>query len=180
MTLQKNEPGRKRDTLSNLHRFADPQHNRDDGANEATTIFGKVIDAAHAEFNRAAVQRPPAENSRLKIEAMLGVVSYCYTKGVFSSVEIEERLWHDPAFLSTFGSETPTAAKIRAFRREHRENLVATIERALQDFCLPGSSQSLNAPPKLICMTAGTRDWARRKAQELMEMGRFADTIDAE
>ena len=110
---------------------------------------------------------------------MLGVVSYCYTKGVYSSVDIEERLWHDPAFLAAFGSETPTAQKIRAFRREHGENLLATIEHALQDFCRPDPAHP-DSPNKTICLAAGSRDWARRKASELLAMARFTDAMDSD
>ena len=126
--------------------------------------------------NRAAAQRPPLDAARQRLEVMLGVVSYCYTKGLFSSSEIEERLWAEPAFLATFGTEPPTAARIRCFRREHREDIIATIEHALQDFCARPASPA--GHHKIICATAGAMDWAKKKAHELLDMAKFTDSME--
>lgn len=174
MIPHKADVPRKTASLPNLRRFAGP-HLDPEGSDEATTICGKVLNAARDEFDRAAGGNPPLDAARQRIEALLGVVSYCYTKGVFSSAEIEERLWTDAAFVSTFGRETPTADKIRSFRRQHGKTILATIEHALQDFC---SRPAHSGNPKIICTTAGAVDWARCKAHELLEMAKATDSVE--
>ena len=161
--------------LPHLHRFAGPACGRPDGPEEPTTIFEDVLRAAHRETERIdAAVRTLRPDSRSRIEAMLGVISYCYAKGVFDSEEIERRLWQDEAFLATFGEGIPSARKIRSFRWRHRENLLAIIEQALQE-----SARRASSPAASSCdgVSAAGEDSVRLQAQQLLDMASIMDQL---
>ena len=110
---------------------------------------------------------------------MLGVISYCYAKGVVSSREIEEHLWRNTAFLNAFGEDLPTAQAIRRFRRQHREAILATIESALQHFW----SRRSEVSPE----TGTTGETARNvssspqvRARQLLDAAMFMDGLELE
>lgn len=104
----------------------------------------------------------------MRVEAMLGVISYCYIKGVFESDEIERRLWQDNTFLATFGNELPTALKIRNFRREHRTAILAIIENAVNRFEERRSGGD----------SANVSGTAHVKAEELLKMANLMDHLN--
>ena len=110
---------------------------------------------------------------------MLGVISYCYAKGVVSSREIEEHLWRNPAFLSAFGEDLPTAQIIRRFRRQHREAILATIENALQHFwsrrseTSPDTGTTGETAPNASSSPHG-------RAQQLVDAAMLMDGLDLE
>jgi hypothetical protein len=114
---------------------------RADELRTSATICGDVLQAAHRETEHIdAALRTMRPDLKPRVEAMLGVISYCYAKGLFDSAEIERRLWQDKRFLATFGNEIPSAQSIRSFRRSHRENILAIIEQALSQ-CRQRTSQ---------------------------------------
>ena len=132
------------------------------------TICGAVLEAARLEARRRNVQA----NGKIgeypgHLEAMLGVLSYCYFKHVFTSVEIEQRLWNEPTFLTVFGSHTPTQEKIRAFRRRYRDLLEATIQRSVELFC-----RQSGQPTKI----SGIRD--PEFARDLLNMATLMDGLN--
>src|SRR5688572_19708035 len=165
--------------LPNLHRFADRPDCPQDFEAEPTSICGDVLQAAHREAQRIdAATRLLRADLKPRVEAMLGVISYCYTKGLFDSDEIERRLWQDGVFLATFGNEIPSAQKIRQFRRNHRENILAIIEQSLQQYRRRTSSQ--RPVPGSHDATKPVSEPARLKAQQLLDMANIMDQLASE
>lgn len=158
---------------SSLHRFAiGPATAQADG--EGTKICEGVLAAAHREAERLNdVSAPLSPVARSRVEALLGVISYCYAKGCFDSAEIEERLWEDEAFLATFGQEVPRARSIRAFRRRHRENILAIIEQSLSDYGSAGSG----APPAIAVAPDAAWTSAHHRAEQLLDMANIMDQL---
>lgn len=145
---------------------------------EAPTICGDVLKAAHAQSEQlAASASGPSRDQRLRLEAMLGVISYCYMKGVFDSEEIERRLWQDTAFLATFGRETPTAQTIRCFRRQYRAVIMATIERALGGF---RRRMAAEAPENRTGASQPLSDAIHFQASHLLDMASIMDQLSPE
>jgi hypothetical protein len=135
---------------------------------EMPTICGDVLSAARAQTRDLAGNAPaPSRDGLLRVEAMLGVITYCYVKGVFDSGEIERRLWQDAAFLATFGDGLPTAQGIRRFRRQHHAAILATIENAMRRF---EKRTAANAPP-------GISDSAHVRAEHLLDMASLMDQL---
>jgi hypothetical protein len=167
-------------TLPNLHKFASPGTLALPVVAEPLTICGDILRAAHTETERVAADRlASVSGPKLNLEAMLGVISYCYAKGVVSSREIEEHLWRNAAFLRAFGEDLPTAQAIRRFRRQHREAILATIESALQHFWSRRSEPSLD--------TGTTGETPRNafssphaQAQQLVDAAMLMDGLELE
>ena len=140
-----------------------------------TTICNDVLAAAHREIERIeAATRLLRPEAKARVEAMLGVISYCYAKGLFDSEEIERRLWLDDAFLATFGDEIPGAQKIRSFRRNHHENILAIIEQALQQY---GQRTSSPPHPPAGDTPKPATESVRLKARQLLDMASIMDQL---
>jgi len=163
--------------VSHLGSFAQSDHHPlPEG--EAPTICGDVLKAARAQSKQlTSSTTDSSRDRRMRLEAMLGVVSYCYMKGVFDSGEIERRLWQDTAFLATFGGETPTAQTIRCFRREYRTAIMATIERALCEF---RQRTAMQAPVNRPDASPPVSDAMHSKANHLLNMASIMDQLNRE
>jgi hypothetical protein len=74
----------------------------------------------------------PKTNNALPAQSMLGVVSYCYSKGVVGSAEIERKLHQDPALKAACGPNVPDSKTIRRFRRLNREAIQTTLEKVFR------------------------------------------------
>jgi hypothetical protein len=160
----------------NLRRFAAVSRTPQDQEQHPTTICGDVMVAAHREIGRLQEIEPKLRpEASVRVEAMLGVISYCYAKGLFDSGEIERRLWEDEAFLKTFEENIPSAQGIRAFRRRHRKNILAIIEEALQQYWQRAS----NLPPDMPGIIE-LSEAVRRKAQQLLDMACAIDQLDCD
>ena len=164
--------------LPNLRRFAEAPDCPQDIEETPTTICNDVLRAAHREAERIDAEiRTLRPDLRPRVEAMLGVISYCYAKGLFDSAKIEDRLWEDEAFLATFGNEIPSAQKIRCFRRNHRENILAIIEQALQQY---GQRTSGQPHPATGDTPQPAAESVRLKAQQLLDMANIMDQLAAD
>jgi hypothetical protein len=159
--------------LPHLERFAVPP--RDGGwREEPTTICGDILHAAHTEAKRlGADAQAPAPN----LEAMLGVISYCYAKGLFNSVEIEHELWETPAFLASFGNKLPTAQQIRSFRRHNRPIILSVVEQALQEF---SNREPCWVREQVIAAEADLTVPAQALARWLLDMANYSDSMETE
>jgi hypothetical protein len=73
----------------------------------------------------------PNDRGSVPPESMLGVVSYCYAKGVYGSKEIGRKMAQDPAFRAGCKNDVPLPDDIRRFRRLNREAILKTLEKAL-------------------------------------------------
>jgi hypothetical protein len=159
--------------LPHLKRFAAPPQ---DGGwrEEPTTICGDILHAAHTEVRRLGAEaRAPAPN----LEAMLGVISYCYAKGLFNSVEIEHELWETPAFLAAFGNNLPTARQIRSFRRHNRPIILSVVEQALQEF---SNREPRWVREQVIAAEADLTVPAQALASWLLDMANYSDSMETE
>jgi hypothetical protein len=162
----------------NLRPFAERPCCPQDVEDRPTTICANVLQAAHRETERIdATPRTLRPELKRRVEAMLGLISYCYAKGLFDSAEIARRLWREEAFLATFGNDIPSAKSIRCFRRKHRENILAVIEQALQEYrqrtstVTPSARQDAGEPAS---------ESVRLKAQHLVQMASIMDQAISE
>ena len=73
----------------------------------------------------------PKDGGSIPAASMLGVVSYCYTKGVFASENIGRKLAGDPSVRMVAGGDIPRPEDIRRFRNLNREAIQSTVEKAL-------------------------------------------------
>jgi hypothetical protein len=168
--------------LPNLHRFAAVPDPEPPVESDPLTICGDILRAARVEIERAAlISSGSSPGSETHLEALLGVISYCYCKGVIRSCEIEEHLVRNAAFRIAFGENLPTAQTIRSFRRRHRDVILATIERALQYFW----GHCPEPPPHPETSCSRSRDLelsssARLRARQIFEAAMFMDRVEFE
>ncbi|MEI7728123.1 MAG: transposase [Verrucomicrobiota bacterium] len=130
----KSSPGAVESPL-HLNKFAHRSAGETDpvvpGSESQTIFIKKTAEESAAHLPQAA----PGEDDAfgLPIKDMLGVITYCYVRGVFSSKEIAEKLKQDPELRKSFGKHLPDEADIKAFRRSYAaeiEDLLETVFRA--------------------------------------------------
>jgi len=105
-----------------------PSMPAEDGGNEHPTIFFVKAAAEICHQSRKPVVNPK-DTGPLPPAAMLGIVSYCYAKGVYAAEDIERKLITNPTVRAACANEVPTAGAIRRFRRFNREAILATLEK---------------------------------------------------
>lgn len=97
------------------------------------TVGGLVLDAVSetCQQSKTPIQ---SVNGRptLAAKSMVGVLTYCYTKGVLSAADIEQSLWKDNVVRGTCSEEIPTARTISRFRRLNRGLIQSCLENALR------------------------------------------------
>jgi len=118
-------------------------------------------------------------------ESMLGVVSYCYAKGVYGSNDIGRKLNQDPAFRLSCKNDVPRPEDIRRFRRLNREAIQKTLEKVLQFARIKvaeawsPSNPFRSKSPAPAMLAAGqqeeTQNFARREASERIDKATFID-----
>ncbi len=124
----------------------------------------------------------PKNGGGVPAEKMLGVVSYCYSKGIYSSEEIERKLMQDPAVRASCQGEVPRPEAIRRFRRLNREAIQATLEKALRytrrkfkNLVAPENPFQPNAPARTPGPVEETQVFARREASDRLDKATFID-----
>ncbi len=127
----------------------------------------------------------PKDAGPLAPESMLGVVSYCYAKGIYGSDEIGRKMNQNPIFRASCQNLPPRPEDIRRFRRLNREAIQKTLVKALRyarkkvaDAWSPSNPfRSGTAAPA----TSGsnrpdeTQSFARREASERLDKATFID-----
>ena len=118
-------------------------------------------------------------------ESMLGVVSYCYAKGVYGSNDIGRKLNQDPAFRASCQHEVPRPEDIRRFRRLNREAIQKTLEKALRfarakvaEAWAPANPfrGASSAPATRVAgRTEETESFVRREASDRIDKATFID-----
>ncbi len=104
----------------------------DSTSTEAETLTGFISKAAHEVAEHSATPVVvPKDGGSIPAKAMLGVVSYCYTKGVYASEDIERELVKEPLVREVAHGDLPRPEDIRRFRRLNREAIQQTVEKAL-------------------------------------------------
>jgi len=101
---------------------------------------------------------------------MLGVITYCYVRGVFNSKDIAERLKQEPELRKSFGRDLPDGATIKAFRRRYAaeiEDLLETVYRVFPP-----------TDPKLATdQGAGQTEIVHREAAERLHDAAWEDNV---
>jgi hypothetical protein len=98
---------------------------------ESVTAFtAKAAAETIKESSRPVVV--PKTAGAVPPESMLGVVSYCYAKGIYGSDDIGRKLNQDTAFRISCGNDVPRPEDIRRFRKLNREAIQKTLEKVLQ------------------------------------------------
>jgi hypothetical protein len=151
----------------------------DEQAGSATIAVKRAVQqtveqAGHVAMPKDSGELPPAE--------MLGAVSYCYAKGVYSSEEIEARMLRDPRLRESVHGEVPRAEAIRRFRLLNRDVIRTTLEKAFRFMRKrPAPSAGTSAPPLAgIPANEGTITIVRREASERLDQAAFVDNMSKE
>lgn len=96
------------------------------------TLTGFIAKAAHEVVEQSPTPVVvPKDGGSIPPETMLGVVSYCYTKGVYASEDIGRELGKEPLVQEVAHGDLPRPEDIRRFRRLNREAIQQTVEKAL-------------------------------------------------
>jgi hypothetical protein len=173
--FKRSEPDQRRQRvhLPHLQRFAAPPF-KDGWREEPTTIYNDIRHAAHVEMKRLAAAR---QGPTRTLEPMLGVISYCYAKGLLLSADIERELWESPAFVEVFGDNLPTAQQIKSFRRRNRAIILSIIEQAIAEFF---RREPTTAHRQVLAAEINLADSARAMAQWLLDMANFSDELESD
>jgi hypothetical protein len=128
----------------------------------------------------------PKDGGKLPGEGMLGAVSYCYAKGVYTSEEIENKMTRDPQLREAVQGELPDANAIRRFRRLNRGAIQQTLEKAFG--FMRGKKASM--PPPLPGQPANppgeqtpgdsTVIYSKREAEDRLQQAAFIDNMSKE
>jgi hypothetical protein len=168
------------DTTLHLAKFAPGPAAASDETTGATIAMKRaaqqtVEQAGHVAMPKDSGELPPAE--------MLGAVSYCYAKGVYSSEEIEARMLRDSRLRESVHGEVPRAEAIRRFRLLNRDMIRTTLERAFGFLRKRASSSADASAPKTptgVPPNEGTISIVRREASERLDQAAFVDNMSKE
>jgi hypothetical protein len=100
---------------------------------EGETMFIKRAAAETVEKNLQPAEQQSDEFG-LPVKEMLGVITYCYARGVFWSAEIAERLKKEPELRKAFGQNLPDGQAIRRFRRRYAGEIEDALEALYRAF----------------------------------------------
>ena len=153
----------------NLQKFARSGGEGTEAEAEGQTMFIKKSAARLAEQQALAGQEG-TQDFGLPIKDMLGVISYCYVRGVFSSKEIAEKLRQEPALRKSFGRRLPDEAAIKAFRRQYASQIEEVLENSYRAF--PPTESKVSAQEG-----AGQTEIVHREAAERLHDAFWEDVM---
>lgn len=128
MSDQHNDPNHS--TTLHLGKFAPGANPASEASDASPTVMIKRAAAETVEQSGQPVV--PKDGGALSGKEMLGAVSYCYAKGVYTSEEIESKMLRDPQLRESVHGEVPNAKAIRRFRRMNRDSIRRTLEKAFR------------------------------------------------
>src|SRR5262245_6988594 len=96
------------------------------------TVSGFILDAVNETCREPTAHVVQVKGPVLEAKSMVGVITYCYAKGVLSASEIERGLWKDDELRSVCAANIPTARTISRFRRLNRQVIQCCLEKALR------------------------------------------------
>ena len=174
-------------TILNLHKFVPGQPRDSRPPTDASDLTVSIKDAAAKAVQEGAPVRAPNESGALPPEQLLGAVSYCYAKGVYTSEDIERKMLHDPKLREAIGENVPSAGAIRRFRVLNRDAIRATLEKAFR-FLRKKSAREIQTPlpdqpvavPPANAPGESTVKVARNQAQETLDRAAFIDNMSKE
>jgi len=115
---------------SQLHqRSADDEQLRLPGCCMENPNLRDLVLAAVRQIDPRLIPLPAAgAGIACQPRVLLGLLTYCYASGVFSSQEIEARMRKDSILILLCGQELPDWQVIRRFRRYNREVIQRCLE----------------------------------------------------
>ena len=165
--------------LSKLMAPCDPVLS-DEGDTSVTAFVARTAAEVAQHGGKPVVQ--PRNGAGVPPQTMLGVVSYCYSKGIYSSEDIERSLLQDPAVRASCQGDMPRPEAIRRFRRLNREAIQTTLEKALRytqkrirSLVAPENPFTPDTPPVATGPVEETQVFARREAMERLDKATFMD-----
>jgi len=111
-------------------RFTDEKQLRFPSVCIENTNLGDLVLAVVRQLDTCQLVPVAAAGAGIACQSrvLLGLLTYCYASGVFSSLEIEARVRQDPILILLCGRELPDWHRIRRFRRYNH----AAIQRCLE------------------------------------------------
>jgi Transposase domain (DUF772) len=149
---------------------------------EADTSVTAFVARTAAEVARPGGEPlvQPKNGGGVPPEKMLGVVSYCYSKGIYSSEDIERKLLQDPLVRESCLGDVPRSEAIRRFRRLNRQVIQSTLEKVLhytrkklRSFVAPENPFRSGTSGAAIGPAEETQVFARREASERLDKATF-------
>ena len=179
-----NDKNEDKSTILNLHKFAPGQPRGPQPPEDASELTVSIKNAAEKAAQEGAPVRAPNEGGALPPEQLLGAVSYCYAKGVYTSEDIERKMQRDPKLRDAIGGAVPSARAIRRFRVLNRDAIMNTLEKAFR-FLRKKSAREIQQPlpgqPATPVTPAGpgesTVTVARKQAEQTLDRAAFIDNM---
>jgi hypothetical protein len=123
----------------------------------------------------------PREGGELPPKEMLGAVSYCYAKGVYTSEEIERKMLRDPQLRESVRGNVPSANAIRRFRALNRGAIQQTLEKVFGTLWRKRKPTAEARPEGPVPRSdENTVAFGRREAADRLEQAAFVDNMSKE
>lgn len=103
-------------------------------------------------------------------KTLLAMLTYCYSRGIYGSEEVEELMRRDVNFRALCQNEFPDARVIRRFRRHNREVLHSCVMLTLQLLCEQNVAQGT--------ITRINDLQIAEEASRRLTMAMFMDSVD--
>jgi len=161
------------DAPLNLKKFAPGQPSQAEVTSpesEGQTLFIKKTAAVSAPQLPGSAAPANDQEFGLPLKDMLGIITYCYARGVFSSKEIAERLKQEPQLRKGFGRNLPDEATIKTFRRRYATEIEDLLETVFRVY--PPTDPKV-APDQ----DAGQTETLRREAVERVHDAAWEDSM---
>src|SRR5258706_7984494 len=105
---------------------------KDETLAEPSTAEGETFFIKRTAAATVQKQFHPAEQEStefgLPLKEMLGLITYCYARGVFNSAEIARLLKQEPILAKSLGRKLPDEDTIRRFRRRYAGEIEDALE----------------------------------------------------
>ena len=164
-------------TILHLHKFSPTPPNA--GVPEPETGLTAVVRVAAQEcVQKSGAPTIPREGGELPPKEMLGAVSYCYAKGVYTSEEIERKMLRDPQLRESVHGNVPSANAIRRFRALNRGAIQQTLEKVFRVLWKkrPPAPEPKRSDP-VVEPGENTVSFGRREAAERLDQAAFIDNM---
>lgn len=140
--------------------------------------------AAAESVQQGATPIVPKDGGALAGGEMLGAVSYCYAKGVYTSEEIEQKMLKDQQLREAVHGDVPDAKAIRRFRRLNHDAIQNTLAKAFSfmrkkqkaDIQQPLPGQAANAEPGQASGDS-TILIVKKQAEQRLDEAAFTDNM---
>lgn len=171
-------------TTVHLGKFAPGAPPPSDSSDTSPTVM--IRKAAAETVEQSGQPIVPKDGGALPPKEMLGAVSYCYAKRVYTSEEIEDKMLRNPQLREAVHGEVPGARAIRQFRRLNRDSIRRTLEKAFR-FMRRREKQKMHplpgqpvAPIQDPPTGESTVLYSRQEAQKRLDEAAFIDNMSKE